>query len=159
MSIWGSLIGGMIGFSFGGPFGALLGSFLGGKVSIGGKSRNSSSIEQNQQIFALSLIVLSAKLSKADGIVTKEELIAVKDKLKIPDKDINEVSKIFNKAKDESTGYEPYAKQIAERESTTPASTNGCMVSNTRVHSGAAALMRTLVPSCTCAMGQPLGHR
>ena len=114
MSIWGSLIGGMIGFSFGGPFGALLGSFLGGKVSIGGKSRNSSSIEQNQQIFALSLIVLSAKLSKADGVVTKEELIAVKDKLKIPDKDIDEVAKIFNKAKDESTGYEPYAKQIAE---------------------------------------------
>ena len=26
----------------------------------------------------------------------------------------NEVAKIFNKAKDESTGYEPYAKQIAE---------------------------------------------
>ena len=45
---------------------------------------------------------------------SKEELIAVKDKLKIPDKDIDEVAKIFNKAKDESTGYEPYAKQIAE---------------------------------------------
>ena len=84
MSIWGSLIGGMIGFSLGGPFGMLLGSLLGGKISRARSGARFSSAAQNQQIFALSLIVLSAKLSKADGQVSKEELIAVKDKLKIP---------------------------------------------------------------------------
>ena len=116
MSIWGSLIGGMVGFSLGGPFGMLLGSLIGGKIS---RARSSSgagfrSFGQPQQIFALSLIVLSAKLSKADGQVSKEELIAVKDKLKIPENEIEQVGKIFNKAKQESTGYEPYAKQIAQ---------------------------------------------
>ena len=45
------------------------------------------------------MIVLSAKLSKADGQVSKEELIAVKDKLKIPENEIDQVGKIFNKAK------------------------------------------------------------
>ena len=70
--------------------------------------------QNSQEVFALSLIILSAKLSKADGHVSKEELIAVKDKLQIPDSEIDQVAKIFNKAKDESTGYEPYAKQIAE---------------------------------------------
>ena len=68
----------------------------------------------SNQVETLSLIILSAKLSKADGRVSKEELIAVKDKLQIPDSEIDQVAKIFNKAKDESTGYEPYAKQIAE---------------------------------------------
>ena len=115
MSIWGSLIGGMIGFSFGGPFGMLLGSLIGGKISRA-RSRNTNfgSFAQPQQIFALSLIVLSAKLSKADGQVSKEELVAVRDKLKIPDNEIEQVGKIFNKAKEESTGYEPYAQQVSQ---------------------------------------------
>ena len=113
MSIWGSLIGGMIGFSLGGPFGMLLGSLIGGKISRAKVSINNS-FAQPQQIFALSLIVLSAKLSKADGQVSKEELIAVKDKLKIPENELDQVGKIFNKAKNESTGYEPYAQQIAQ---------------------------------------------
>ena len=114
MSIWGSLLGGVIGFSLGGPFGALLGSFLGGKISNISSSNTFGNQQNSQQIFALSLIILSAKLSKADGRVSKEELIAVKDKLQIPESEIDQVAKIFNKAKDESTGYEPYAKQISE---------------------------------------------
>ena len=85
MAIWGSLLGGVLGFSFGGPFGALLGSFLGGKISRISSSSSFTSQQNSQQIFALSLIILSAKLSKADGRVSKEELIAVKDKLQIPE--------------------------------------------------------------------------
>tara|TARA_Y100000741_G_scaffold264720_1_gene205210 strand:- start:123 stop:848 length:726 start_codon:yes stop_codon:yes gene_type:complete len=114
MSIWGSLIGGMIGFSLGGPFGMLLGSLIGGKVSRARARGGFSAQAQGQRIFALSLIVLSAKLSKADGQVSREELIAVKDKLKIPEHEIKQVGKIFNQAKEESAGYEPYAKQIAQ---------------------------------------------
>ena len=114
MSIWGSLIGGMIGLSLGGPFGMLLGSLLGGKISRARSGARMRSFAQPQQVFALSLIVLSAKLSKADGQVSREELIAVKDKLKIPENELDQVGKIFNKAKEESQGYEPYAQQIAQ---------------------------------------------
>ena len=114
MAIWGSLIGGMIGLSLGGPFGMLLGSLIGGKISRAKSRAGFGSFAQPQQIFALSLIVLSAKLSKADGQVSKEELIAVKDKLKIPENEIDQVGKIFNKAKEESAGYQPYAQQIAQ---------------------------------------------
>ena len=115
MSIWGSLIGGMVGFSLAGPFGMLLGSLIGGKISRARSAAgNFGTFAQPQQIFALSLIVLSAKLSKADGQVSKQELVAVRDKLKIPKNEIEQVGKIFNKAKQESTGYEPYAQQIAQ---------------------------------------------
>ena len=115
MSIWGSLIGGIVGLSLGGPFGMLLGSIIGGKISRARSgARNFGTFAQPQQVFALSLIVLAAKLSKADGQVSKEELIAVRDKLKIPENEIEQVGKIFNKAKKESAGYEPYAQQIAQ---------------------------------------------
>ena len=114
MSIWGSLIGGMVGLSLGGPIGMLLGSILGGKISRARARGGFRDIGQSQRIFALSLIILSAKLSKADGQVSREELIAVKDKLKIPENELDEVGKVFNKAKQESTGYEPYAQQIAQ---------------------------------------------
>ena len=92
----------------------LLGSLIGGKISRAKSRAGLGSFAQPQQIFALSLIVLSAKLSKADGQVSKEELIAVKDKLRIPDNELDQVGKIFNKAKEESTGYEQYAQQIAQ---------------------------------------------
>ena len=114
MSIWGSLIGGMVGFSLGGPFGMLLGSIIGGKVSRAKSADGFRSFRQPQQVFALSLIVLSAKLSKADGSVSREELVAVKDKLKIPENELDQVGKIFNQAKTEAAGYEPYAQQIAQ---------------------------------------------
>ena len=114
MSIWGSLIGGFIGFSFGGPLGMLLGSLIGGRLSkVKFSSHQTGSTAQQQQIFALSLIVLSAKLSKADGHVSKEEIIAIKDKLNIPKSEMKQVGKIFNKAKEESIGFEPYAEQIS----------------------------------------------
>ena len=69
---------------------------------------------QQQQIFAIALIILTAKLAKVDGHVSKEELIAVKEKLKIPKHEVDQVGKIFNKAKEDSLGYEPYAQQISQ---------------------------------------------
>jgi len=114
MSIWGSLIGGFIGFSFAGPIGALIGSVVGGKISSTRRSSFQHSFAPPQQVFAIALIILTAKLAKADGQVSKEELIAIKNKLKIPDHEIGQVEKIFNKAKEDSLGYEPYAQQIAQ---------------------------------------------
>ena len=114
MSIWGSLIGGFVGFSFAGPIGALIGSMIGGRISSARRSGFQQNFAQSQQMFAISLIILTAKLSKADGHVSKEELVAVKQKLKIPEHEIEQVGKIFNKSKEDSLGYEPYAQQIAQ---------------------------------------------
>ena len=105
MSIWGNLVGGFIGFSFAGPIGALIGSIIGGKISSARRVGSQQSFAQSQQIFAISLVILTAKLAKADGQVSKEELIAIKEKLKVPDHEIDQVGKIFNKAKEDSLGY------------------------------------------------------
>ena len=121
MSIWGSLIGGVVGFSFAGPIGALIGSMLGGRISSSRRTGFQRSFAPPQQVFAISLIILTAKLAKADGHVSKEELIAIKQKLKVPDHEIDQVKKIFNKAKEDSLGYEPYAQQIAQIYQNNPA--------------------------------------
>ena len=121
MTIWGNLVGGFIGFSFAGPIGALIGSIIGGKISSARRGGFRQNFAQSQQIFAISLVILTAKLAKADGKVSKEELIAIKEKLKVPDHEIDQVGKIFNKAKEDSLGYEPYAKQIAQIYQNNPA--------------------------------------
>jgi len=114
MSIWGSIIGGFVGFSFAGPIGALIGSMVGGRISSAQRSGFQRNFVPPQQIFAIALIILTAKLAKADGNVSKEELVAIKEKLKIPEHEIDQVGKIFNKAKEDSLGYEPYAHQVAQ---------------------------------------------
>ena len=121
MSIWGSIIGGFVGFSFAGPIGALIGSMLGGRISSNRRQSFQKGFVPPQQIFAISLIILTAKLAKADGQVSRDELIAIKKKLKIPDHEIDQVGKIFNKAKQDSLGYEPYAQQIAKIYKNNPA--------------------------------------
>ena len=72
MSIWGSLIGGFVGFSFAGPIGALIGSMLGGRISSARRSSFQRSFAHSQQVFAFALIILTAKLAKADGHVSRE---------------------------------------------------------------------------------------
>ena len=76
MSIWGNLIGGYLGFSIAGPIGALIGSIIGGKISSARRARFQQGPAQHQQIFAVSLVILTAKLAKADGNVSKEELFS-----------------------------------------------------------------------------------
>jgi DnaJ like chaperone protein len=63
---------------------------------------------------AKSLIILAAKLSKVDGQVSKVELTAIKDVLKIPDNEIDQVGKIFNEAKKKSDDYELHAEHISK---------------------------------------------
>ena len=94
MSIWGRIIGGTAGFALGGPLGGILGVIAGSAFD---KRRRSSfnfshiTKDQKQQIFTLSIIILSAKLAKSDGQVTSDEINAFKEKFRIPK---NEIPKI-----------------------------------------------------------------
>ena len=115
MSIWGKIIGGAAGFAIGGPLGAILGVMAGGalekKLKFKHTNFNNIKIDHNQkqQIFALSIIVLSAKLAKSDGVVTKDEILAFKEKFNIPSNEMKNVAKIFDEAKKSKFGYEKIA--------------------------------------------------
>jgi uncharacterized tellurite resistance protein B-like protein len=59
------------------------------------------------------VIVLGAKMAKADGVVTDDEVNAFKEVFKIPAGEMKNVAQIFNMAKRDVTGYEVYAEQLA----------------------------------------------
>ena len=115
MSIWGRIIGGTAGFALGGPLGGILGVIAGSAFD---KRRRSSfnishiTQDQKQQIFTLSIIILSAKLAKSDGQVTSDEINAFKEKFRIPKNEIPKISKIFNEAKKNVYGYKQIADQV-----------------------------------------------
>ena len=115
MSIWGKIIGGTTGFALGGPLGAIIGIMIGGTFDRSARKLSSSnqiSQQQKQNVFALCIIVLSAKIAKADGQVTKEEIYTFKEKFNIQAEEMSEVSKIFNEAKKSSFGFKNIADQV-----------------------------------------------
>ena len=77
MSFWNSAIGAMIGFTIGGPIGALVGGVIGAKFGKKKGRFSFSSNQKNQVAFFAALFACLAKLAKADGRVSKEEVQAV----------------------------------------------------------------------------------
>ena len=114
MSIWGKIIGGATGFAFGGPIGALLGSVAGHAIDkIKTKKKLPEETALKQIGFTIGVIVLSAKMAKADGKVTEDEIRAFKEKINIPDNEIKNVAKLWDQAKKTTDGFQIYARQIA----------------------------------------------
>lgn len=124
MSIWGKIIGGVAGFALGGPLGALIGGLAGHAVDkIRGAQEGPEQLEgpgdaagpsgAKQVAFTVAVIVLGAKMAKADGTVTRAEIKAFKEVFRIPPEEMKNVGRIFDMAKKDARGFEPYAKQVA----------------------------------------------
>jgi DnaJ like chaperone protein len=101
MSVWEKLAAAS-GMLKTGPIGA----FLSG-------NRKHDDPAENQVAFTVGVIALGAKMAKADGIVTDDEVNAFKQVFKIPPGEMKNVAQIFNVAKRDVTGYEVYAEQLA----------------------------------------------
>jgi DnaJ like chaperone protein len=67
----------------------------------------------HQIAFTIGVIALGAKMAKADGMVTRDEVIAFKEVFKVPEGEMENVSRVFNLAKQDVVGYEAYANQLA----------------------------------------------
>lgn len=113
MSIWSSIIGGAAGGAIlGGPIGAIIGALAG--HYIGKKMGEGGDLETDQVSFTIGVIALSAKMAKVDGHVSREEIDAFKQAFKVPESEMKNVARIFNMARKEATGFEPYALQLAK---------------------------------------------
>ncbi|MBK1696487.1 TerB family tellurite resistance protein [Rhodovibrio salinarum] len=133
MSIWGKIVGGTAGFAVGGPLGAILGGLAGHAVDrmrdstreltdqdtdpqrqAGEQPEADQHADDNTKkiAFTIGVIVLGAKMAKADGVVTKDEIQAFRQVFQVPPEEVNNVGKVFNQARRDSRGFEPYAKQL-----------------------------------------------
>ncbi len=64
--------------------------------------------------FTIGMIALGAKMAKADGVVTVDEVAAFKRVFRVPQSELAAVARVFNLAKQDVTGYDAYARQIAK---------------------------------------------
>ncbi len=125
MSIWGKVIGGVSGFAIGGPLGGLIGVVAGHAFDkskrLTGEEDAGEELGTKQVAFTSAVIVLCAKMAKADGQVTSNEISTFKRIFHIPVDEQENVGRLFNEARNESIGFEPYADQISSLFSNEPA--------------------------------------
>jgi DnaJ like chaperone protein len=128
LSIWGKIVGGTAGFAVGGPIGALIGAVAGhafdryreeerlrlGRLDAGEPPLFFEDPAETRRIaFATAVIVLAAKLAKADGRVTRDEIRAFRRVYQVEDDEVGNVARIYDQAKTSADGFEAYARQIA----------------------------------------------
>lgn len=133
MSYWGKFIGSVAGFAMGGPVGALFGAALGhaadegklhsftnGFASFASRAmpfdplRVASAVGSREQVFAVGITVLAAKLSKCDGPVNHTEIAAFKRSFDIPEHSMAEIGRLFNSAREQPEGFEEYAVRLGQ---------------------------------------------
>lgn len=116
----GAIFGGIAGFILGGPIGALLGAFAGSyldKTMTADDPRTGQTAYHPQLVFWTAISVLAAKLSKADGRVSDDEVQVFRSFLqqnRVDGQTMNACAEIFNQQKSDATGFEPYADDIYE---------------------------------------------
>ncbi len=129
--MWGKIIGGVAGFAMGGPLGAVVGAALGHAADSGGfgdlgkgfrlpnmaafsPARIAAAVGRREQVFAVSVVVLAAKLAKCDAPVNRLEIDAFKRNFRIPPQAARDVGRLFDQARDSPEGFEDYATQLGE---------------------------------------------
>jgi DnaJ like chaperone protein len=112
MSVWGKLGGTGLGLVLGGPLGALIG-LVAGHVLV---DRQGALLAPPPAdvVFATGLVALSAKMAKADGVVTHDEIASFRRVVDVPEQDMPRLTRLFDLAKETSAGFESYARQVAE---------------------------------------------
>ncbi len=63
--------------------------------------------------FTIAVIALSAKMAKADGLVTRDEVTAFRQVFYIAPEDEAGAARVFNLARQDVAGFEDYARRIA----------------------------------------------
>ncbi len=62
--------------------------------------------------FTIAVIALSAKMAKADGLVTRDEVTAIREVFQIAREDEPGAARVFNLARQDVAGFEEYAQKI-----------------------------------------------
>jgi DnaJ like chaperone protein len=107
------VLGGVGGFAIGGPLGAIIGAVAGHAVDRMRSAQTDPTDGTKSIAFTIGVVVLGAKMAKADGHVTSAEVEAFKKVFHVPADEVKNVARIFDQARKDSHGFEPYAGQIA----------------------------------------------
>ncbi|QDH14037.1 DnaJ domain-containing protein [Formicincola oecophyllae] len=140
MAIWGKMFGGVAGFAMGGPLGAALGLVLGDMTdrktilkpingtwadnfptrgtpdptgaAFFGAAKMAALLGRREQLYAIGLIMLCAKLARIDGPVKQVEIDAFKGCFQFPPESQREVGLMFDNARNRTDDYMRYATEL-----------------------------------------------
>ncbi len=62
--------------------------------------------------FTIAVIALGAKMAKADGQVTRDEVMAFREVFTIPPSELDNAARVFDLARTDVAGFEDYARRI-----------------------------------------------
>ncbi len=130
---WGRIIGVILGLFLPEPWplrllaallGYQVGSLLDGRGAVPARlgaagrflhpARLAALFGRRQQVFAIAVTVLAAKLAKCDGPVVRAEIDAFKQHFRIPPASLRQIGALFDEAKANPAGFEPYADLLGE---------------------------------------------
>ena len=85
------------------------------KRTLGAVLENLAAQKQrrNEATFSIALIALSAKMAKADGVVTDDEIAAFGDFFQFPKEEADKVRMIFQLAQKDVAGFDEYLRKVA----------------------------------------------
>jgi len=117
MKFIGHIIGGARALSFGGPLGALLDRAarclprrLANRLGAPRPSDPRGSIA-----FTIAVIALGAKMAKADGTVSRDEVAAFREVFQVPPDEEAHLRFFFDLARRSTAGFDSYARQVGRR--------------------------------------------
>jgi DnaJ like chaperone protein len=98
---------------FAGAVGDAGGGLLGDLAHVFGLERNDGAPERDVA-FTVGVVALSAKMAKADGVVSPLEVEAFKRVFQTSPSEADNVARVFKLAKQDVAGYQSYADEIAK---------------------------------------------
>lgn len=69
---------------------------------------------RNEAAFSIALIALSAKMAKADGVVTDDEIAAFRDFFDFPEDEADKVRMVYRLAQQDVAGFDEYLTRVAK---------------------------------------------
>ncbi len=131
--MWGKIIGGMAGFAMGGPFGAVMGAAFGHAAetgmsgaaargpfgqatpfNLGFAQPQALPNASRDQLFALGIVILAAKVAKVDSPVKRTEIDAFKRSFRIPPTAVRDIGQLFDQARDSQEDPVAYAARLGQ---------------------------------------------
>jgi DnaJ like chaperone protein len=115
MSFVGRIIAGARDLSFGGPLGNLLAGaarLIPSWLPPYGHGDDARGDPRRRIAFTIAVIALGAKMAKADGAVTRDEVAAFGEVFQVPPGEEEHVRLVFDLARKSTAGFESYARQV-----------------------------------------------
>jgi DnaJ like chaperone protein len=120
--VWGKIIGAAAGFALGGPWGVIMGATLGHAADTGGLAGLRAKFgigttprlqaPPRDQIFAVGIVVIAAKLAKCDGPIKRAEIDAFKACFRIPAEAVRDIGRLFDRARDSDEDPVAHAREL-----------------------------------------------